>query len=144
MGYALEICLYVFVGINVGQLINLVDHARDEYTYDNRILMGFLWLPIMVVATIEHLYSWKQKQLSVPVISQANQFETVWQSIRRDWLQRGFPEPTASEAATWIAQQDTTYPWENHPIEATQTEPANVDMRTVLQQIAANGNESSD
>jgi hypothetical protein len=97
--WVLLFSLYVFAGINIGQLTNLVNHERNEYDTDNRYWLAFLWMPVAILALIEHLQSRSADSKLEELTATRNE---IWEKVQSDWATRDF----ASPAMPYI------YPWE--------------------------------
>jgi hypothetical protein len=91
--------LYVFAGINIGQLTNLVNHERNEYDTDNRYWLAVLWLPVAILAMIEHL---KGRAAEAELEKLTETRNEIWERVQSDWATREFTGP----AMPYI------YPWE--------------------------------
>ena len=78
--------VYVFAGINIGQLVNLIDRERNEYVADNRWTMAFMWLPAAIAAFSEY---WQSKKID----SDNSESNQIWQQVQADWANREFDYP---------------------------------------------------
>jgi hypothetical protein len=91
--------VYVFAGINIGQLTNLVNHERNEYDTDNRYWLALLWMPVAILALIEHLKGRAADAKLEELVETRNE---IWEKVQSDWATRDFTSP----AMPYI------YPWE--------------------------------
>jgi hypothetical protein len=88
----------VFAGINIGQLTNLVNHERNEYDTDNRYWLAFLWMPVAILALIEHLQGRAADQKLEELIETRNE---IWEKVQSDWAERDFTDPAMPYVYPW-------------------------------------------
>lgn len=98
MLHTLEVILfwsmYFFAGANIGQLANLIDTERDEYSIDNRWWLTPFWLPVAIAALVEH---WRSKSTHNDLEALRRERNELWQKIQRHWE----------------TSDDLSYPWES-------------------------------
>ena len=114
--------VYIFAGANIGQLTNLIDRERNEYTTDNRWMLAGLWLPISFLAMLEY-WQFKQQAKREDEMLDAvmdPKHRKIWEEVKADWIEREFEEPLSSfnnnllelplgfdgNAANWFAKAE--------------------------------------
>lgn len=107
MVWILFFSLWIFAGICIGQLINIVDRERGQYTIDNRWMMSVGWVYVHVMAILE----WIGTKQSQPTLeNQGQSIDSIGTNPKLgddEWIKQYIEplvQPVPSVYDEWIKQ----------------------------------------